>query len=111
MALTRAHMCEQLGAKNREPVGDGLFMIGLLSLADALLALPLETIIAQLPLADYVAQALLWRAGPAGSILDAAIAFERGNFDAEGLRPHRQTVASAYRESLRTARETVSRLS
>jgi EAL and modified HD-GYP domain-containing signal transduction protein len=110
MALTRARMCEQLGAGNSESVGDDLFMIGLLSLADALLTLPLETIVAQLPLADHVAQALLWRAGPAGSILDAAIAFEHGDFDAEGLRPYRPAAAFAYRESLRSARETVSRL-
>ncbi len=110
IALTRARMCEQLGAGNCEVAGDELFMIGLLSLADALLVLPLETIVAQLPLADHVAQALLWHAGPAGNILEATLAFERGDFDAEVLRPYRRGAALAYRESLRRARETVSRL-
>jgi EAL and modified HD-GYP domain-containing signal transduction protein len=110
MALTRARMCEQLGAEDGGG-GEKLFMIGLLSLADALLDLPLETIVAELPLADDVAQALLWRAGPAGNILDATVAFERGDFDAEGLRPYRSAAAVEYRESLRRARETLSRLS
>ena len=111
MALTRAHMCEQLGTADGEADGDELFLIGLLSLADALLDLPLEVVVAELPLADHVVQALLWRAGPAGSILDAAIAFERGEFEAESLRLHRRTAGVAYCESLRGARETVLRLS
>ncbi|MGO9902676.1 MAG: EAL and HDOD domain-containing protein [Solirubrobacteraceae bacterium] len=110
MALTRARMCEQLGAGNSQAGGDELFMIGLLSVADALLDLPLETIVAQLPLADDTAQALVWRAGPGGHILDAAIAFERGEFDADCLRPYRRAAGLEYRKSLRVARATVSRL-
>jgi EAL and modified HD-GYP domain-containing signal transduction protein len=108
MALTRARMCEQLGEDGADR--DELFMIGLLSVADALLGLPLETIVAQLPLAEDVAQALVWHAGPAGSILDATVAFERGDFSAEGLQPYRSAAAAEYREALRLARESISLL-
>lgn len=106
MALTRARMCQLLGP---EDGGDDneLFTIGLLSLADALLDMPLDTVVAQLPLAGELEEALLWRAGPAGEILDAAIAFERGEFDAPEVRAHADAAATAYRDSVRWAHETL----
>ena len=58
MGLTRARMCELLGADLREVAGDQLFTVGLLSVADALLEVPLETIVEELPLADEVSAAL-----------------------------------------------------
>jgi EAL and modified HD-GYP domain-containing signal transduction protein len=110
MAITRGRMCERLAARTQEANRDELFTVGLLSVAGALLGLPLETVVGQLPLADHVAGALLWHAGPAGRILDATVAFERGNFKAESLRPYRPAAALDYRESLRQAREAVSLL-
>jgi EAL and modified HD-GYP domain-containing signal transduction protein len=107
MALTRARMCQLLaeGAGVRD---DELFTIGLLSLADALLDMPLGSVVSQLPLAHDLEQALLWRAGPAGETLAATIAFERGDFAAGSLKPHQTEAPAAYRDALRWARETVS---
>jgi EAL and modified HD-GYP domain-containing signal transduction protein len=110
MALTRARMCEILG-NGRSDIGpDQLFTIGLLSVADALLGLPLDMVVEELPLADDVAQALLWRAGPAGAILDAAIAYEGGSFRSDSLQGHRRDAGGAYRHALRWAQTTVAEI-
>jgi EAL and modified HD-GYP domain-containing signal transduction protein len=110
MGLTRARMCELLGAE-REDVGkDQLFTVGLLSVADALLEVPLETIVEELPLADEVGAALLHRDGPAGAILDAVVSYERGEFDAASLHSHSRGIATSYRDALGWAVGTVSAL-
>ena len=110
VGLTRARMCELLGS-HREDVGsDQLFTVGLLSVADALLEVSLETIVEELPLADEVGAALLRRAGPAGAILDAVVSYERGEFDAASLASHTRGIASSYRDALGWAVETVSAL-
>jgi EAL and modified HD-GYP domain-containing signal transduction protein len=62
-----------------------MFTIGLLSAADAVLGHPLDEIIPELPLTDRVTAALLTRSGPAGEVLRAAIAYERGTFDDPAL--------------------------
>ena len=55
-----------------------MFLIGLLSLADALLDTPLDRVLEELPLADTTAAALLQRSGVAGAILDAVTNYELG---------------------------------
>jgi EAL and modified HD-GYP domain-containing signal transduction protein len=110
LALTRARMCEILGTGHADLGGDQLFTTGLLSVADALLGLPLEQVVEELPLADEVTQALLWRAGPAGAILDAAVAYERGSFAADSLQGHRRDAGDAYRQALRWAQSTVAEI-
>ena len=110
MGLTRARMCELLGADLREVAGDQLFTVGLLSVADALLEVPLETIVEELPLADEVSAALLKRDGPAGAILKAVVSYEQGDFDVATLRSHAPGIASSYRDALGWAVETVSSL-
>jgi c-di-GMP phosphodiesterase len=107
MALTRARMCELLGARYTDVEADELFTIGLLSVADALLDLPLEVIVSQLPLSDDVAAALLGYQGAAGSILDAVVTYERGEFEAPSVRTHRDGLAVAYRSALGWAQNTL----
>src|SRR5262249_34244508 len=88
MGRARARMCGLLGSDRDDVGGDQLFTAGLLSVADALLDVPLETIVDELPLADEVSAALLRRDGPAGSILDAVVSYEQGVFDAASLQAH-----------------------
>ena len=107
MGLTRARMCELLGADLGDVAGDQLFTVGLLSVADALLEVPLETIVEELPLADEVSAALLRRDGPAGAILKAVVSYEQGDFDVATLRSHAPGIASSYRDALGWAVETV----
>ena len=111
VGLTRARMCELLGSDREDVAGDQLFTVGLLSVADALLEVPLETIVEELPLADEVGAALLRRDGPAGTILDAVVSYERGEFDAASLHSHSRGIATSYRDALGWAVGTVSALS
>ena len=110
MGLTRARMCELLGADVRDVAADQLFTVGLLSVADALLQVPLETIVEELPLADEVSAALLQRDGPAGAILEAVVSYEQGDFDVATLRSRAPGIASSYRDALGWAVETASSL-
>ena len=110
VGLTRARMCELLGADAGEVAGDELFTVGLLSVADALLEVPLETIVEELPLAQEVTAALLERDGPAGAILEAVISYEQGDFDVAMLQARAPGIASSYRDALGWAVETVSTL-
>jgi EAL and modified HD-GYP domain-containing signal transduction protein len=87
--------------------GDELFTIGLLSVADALLDRPIETIVAELPLADTVGSALLRQEGPAGGILEAVIDYEVANFATQSVQAHRAAVGIAYMDALRWAQETL----
>lgn len=107
MALTRGRMCELLAAGRADVGPDELFLIGLLSLADALLDTPIDNVVAELPLADHVAAALLERKGPAGEILDAVTSYEVGSFDAHSVLALRGNVSAAYMDALRWARESV----
>ncbi len=111
VGLTRARMCELLGSDRKDVEGDELFTVGLLSVADALLDVPLETIVEELPLAGEVEAALLRRDGPAGAILDAVVSYEQGEFDAASLRSHSRAIAISYRDALGWAVGTVSALS
>jgi c-di-GMP phosphodiesterase len=111
VGLTRARMCELLGSDRQDVESDQLFTVGLLSVADALLDVPLETIVDELPLADEVGAALLRRDGAAGGILDAVVSYERGEFDAASLQSHSRGIALSYRDALGWAVGTVSALS
>jgi len=83
-ALVRARFTENLGqAKFRPDQRGGLFIVGILSLLDALLNLPMEQALADLNLPDTVTDALLRREGPYAPYLELAIACE--NFDQEAI--------------------------
>ena len=53
---------------------------------------------------------MLRRDGPAGSILDAVVSYEQGEFDAAALLAPSRGIASSYRDALGWAVETVSAL-
>jgi EAL and modified HD-GYP domain-containing signal transduction protein len=107
MALTRARMCELLAAGQPGVIPDEMFLIGLLSLADALLDTPLDRVLEELPLADTTAQALLERSGVAGAILDAVTNYEIGSFESESVQAYGTDLARAYVDALRWARDTI----
>jgi EAL and modified HD-GYP domain-containing signal transduction protein len=110
MALTRARMCELLAAGRPEVAPDEMFLIGLLSLADALLDTPLDRVLEELPLADASAAALLERTGVAGAILEAVTQYEIGSFESESVQAYGTDLARAYVDALRWARDTISGL-
>jgi c-di-GMP phosphodiesterase len=80
-ALVRASMCEALALSGCAEHVERYFTAGMLSMADALLDLPLDRVVAELPLSDDIAGALVSGTGEIGSILTSVIAYERAHFD------------------------------
>jgi EAL and modified HD-GYP domain-containing signal transduction protein len=81
-AMTRARMCEQLGMRsNRRVDGGSAFIVGLLSLLDVILEMPMDAILAKLELSDDVDEALLHRTGPFAPSLGMVEAYERGDWE------------------------------
>jgi EAL and modified HD-GYP domain-containing signal transduction protein len=77
-ALVRARLLERLSAARGDDAPDGAFIVGLFSIADAMLGAPMDDVLADLPLADEHLDALLRREGPNGRALSAVIAHEHG---------------------------------
>jgi EAL and modified HD-GYP domain-containing signal transduction protein len=82
-AITRARMCElvTVASAERRQAGSA-FIVGLLSLLDVLLEIPMPTILARLELSEDVKGALLARHGPLGTPLQLVEAYEKANWDA-----------------------------
>jgi len=76
LALVRARLAELLAIDNKQDNSGGFFLSGLLSVLDALLDTPLETIIKSMPLDAEISQALLTHEGEIGETLDLIIQYE-----------------------------------
>jgi c-di-GMP phosphodiesterase len=83
--LARARTCEALARRLRAPDPEAYFLVGLLSIADALLEVELDALLDELPLADDLVAALARREGGKGRALGAAEACERGDWDAAAI--------------------------
>ncbi len=103
-ALVRARMCELLAddAARRERA----FTVGLFSVINRLLGMPMREALEALPLADEAVGALLRGEGPEGRALRVALAWELGDFEAaEGVAGGAERVGRAYREAVAWADE------
>jgi EAL and modified HD-GYP domain-containing signal transduction protein len=105
LGLRRAHMCEILAGQAASGERDTLFTIGLFSVADALLSVPMEEVLESLPFTDEIRDALLRHEGPKGELLATVVAYERGEFPTLEPAEATPTVAGAYREALEWADE------
>jgi len=84
-AATRAKTMEgisQVMHPNYRDYADRAFMVGLMSLLDALLQMEMQAVLAELALADDVKTALLKREGPLGQMLSLLEAKEKNDIDA-----------------------------
>jgi hypothetical protein len=77
-ALTRARFCELAGEQLQLASPSELFTLGLFSVIDALMDMPMQDAVESLPLADDMRDALIHRHGPMGELLDTATARETG---------------------------------
>jgi c-di-GMP phosphodiesterase len=109
-ALVRASMCEALALSACAEHTERFFTAGMLSMADILLDLPLDRVVAELPLSADIADALVLGTGEIGSILTSVIAYERAHFD--GLSAldtvTRRDVAHSYVNAITFADEVTS---
>ncbi len=99
LALQRGRMCENLAAAIAPGEQATLFTVGMFSVADALLGLPMSSVLEELPFSDEVKAALLHHEGPNGRLLAAVLAYERGEFP-ELPSIAAGGVAGAYRDAV-----------
>ncbi|MES2129807.1 MAG: HDOD domain-containing protein [Pseudomonadota bacterium] len=79
VALTRARFLEMVGeAALSEAQRDEVFLVGLLSLFDILLGMPMQAILAKMHLSDAVRDVLLRSSGPYGPYLMLVLMVEKG---------------------------------
>lgn len=79
-ALVRGLMCEAMAVEEGREADKGTyFMVGLFSRLDALLGIPLEEALRELPLAEDARAALLNGSGELGKVLAAVVDYCEGN--------------------------------
>ena len=107
IALHRARMCEMLAGSALPEERETLFTIGLFSVSDGLMGAPMDQVLESLPFSDEIRAALLRREGPKGDLLNAVLAYERGEFPSVPATPVAPGVslAGAYRSALEWADE------
>jgi len=108
-SLTRGRCCELLVAKRgTRTERQGMFLLGVFSLMDALLGRPISEVISEIALPDAVRAALLGRPNRFWKILELVKAFEGGKWSevsqlAVALRQDESQLAAAYLEAVEWA--------
>jgi EAL and modified HD-GYP domain-containing signal transduction protein len=80
-ALRRARMCELLAPAGDAGVADRCFTVGLFSVVDGLLDVPMDEALGSLPLSDAIKVALLGGDNAEGRLLRRVTTWELGEFD------------------------------
>jgi EAL and modified HD-GYP domain-containing signal transduction protein len=81
LGLLRARLCELVATGTGRAEADRAFTVGLLSVTDSLLGIPMPTLLADLPFDERTKQALGAHEGPEGNVLAGVLAYERGDFE------------------------------
>lgn len=111
VALLRARCCEMLdAAAGADDNGQGSFLLGLCSLLDVIVGRPMADVLEEMPLSSTTRAALLGDENRDRAMLDAVIAYERGEWEKSyelvaklGLPD--SALPTAYADALRWARE------
>jgi EAL and modified HD-GYP domain-containing signal transduction protein len=98
----RAKMCEYLSPAVGLANPDRSFLVGLLSVLDAVVNQPLEQIVPSLPLDDEIAEALLGCKGKLGGVLRCVLEYEKRNWrEAQAaVNLSDDVIRDAYRKSV-----------
>ena len=98
-ALVRARMMELLAAEKGTTERESLFLLGLLSLADVIMQVPLDKALAPLALTAELSAALQDGEGPLYPLLELAIACERGDLEPERVQQAAERCAVSAEEA------------
>ncbi len=101
LATTRGRLLELLAHKLRPAhrhVADIAFTVGIMSLMDTLFGIPMAEILAQIPVGEGVADALLFRTGFFGDLLKLAECVERIEDSADRIMPALHDLAMSTEE-------------
>ncbi|MTJ91953.1 MAG: HDOD domain-containing protein [Desulfovibrio sp.] len=83
MALQRAHFLDALGVASKfaAPKNESMFLVGMLSLLEAILGVPMATILKELPLSADIKASLRGERGIYSDYIALAVAMEHLDFD------------------------------
>ncbi|WED28999.1 EAL domain-containing protein [Vibrio sp. DW001] len=82
LSIQRARFCELTSQNNENDMGNNqAFLVGLLSLLDALFDAPIEDIVDILPVEPTVKEALLFNSGTLGRLLSLVKAYEKADWE------------------------------
>lgn len=99
LSVVRARFCELL-AENCQyaACAQEIFLLGMLSMIDAILDTPMVQIVAMLPIADEIKEVLVSKEGHFAPILQAVIDYEGGNMNGclQVLQNHKVTPEKVY---------------
>ncbi|MHC1781526.1 MAG: EAL and HDOD domain-containing protein [Anaerolineaceae bacterium] len=101
-AVIRAKMCELLARALGQENVEEFFLIGLLSIVDALMDLPMVEVIDKLSLSKELVDGLLHQKGLLGEVLKTVQLYEIGEWESmNGMGIDPDTICDAYIESIR----------
>ena len=104
--LARGRMCELLAEAMGYPNPSNFFMVGMMSDINALLDMEMDTLLKQIPLNDEIKAAIGQHEGQMGMVLEATLAYERGEWDRLGEFDINDALyEGCYRHSLTWAQE------
>jgi c-di-GMP phosphodiesterase len=102
IALLRAKMCELFARALNLPHPETFFLVGLMSILDALMDMSMAQLLTNLPLSQEIVDALLERKGSHGAVLTMVLAYEMGDWDTVmQSNLDCQTIHRIYLESIR----------
>ncbi len=106
-ALLRAHMSERLAERIGGKVNPKLaFTVGLFSVLDTMMDVPMPKVVQELPLAGPITQALLGKPSALSAILAMVLSYERGDYeDLSALGMRADELSGIWMESTRTMEE------
>jgi EAL and modified HD-GYP domain-containing signal transduction protein len=109
----RARMCEQLAKAQGMEKSNSLFLVGLLSVLDALIGQPMGRALAALPLSAAVSDAILYEKGELGEVLKCVLAYERRDWvqALSGVNLPKEVVRQAYVDAVGWSLRTLGELS
>ena len=100
LAMFRAKMCELVAPHLVQRKSDAFFVVGLFSVLDALLDMPMPDVLRQLPLSPEIGEGLAQRRGPPGEALRLIQLLELGDWNGifrSGLKP--EIMGAAFRQA------------
>ncbi len=110
-AMIRGKMCELLSQSMGYKQEDRYFTIGLLSILDAIMDLPMNEVLENLPLTEDMNAALMQHTGNMGAILGCVIAYENGEWsEVEATNFSPITLRDSYLASIAWASEISQRI-
>ena len=110
-SVIRGKFCESIGqAGNQSQYATELFLMGIFSLIDAILDMPMENLLYALPISNEIRETLLGNESRYQPIYNLVCAYERSNWEqvsslAEALYVSEENVAKAYVEAVAWAQE------